>query len=45
MVLSNDREVRGKIVIVYLPVYYCMFYQKDVLLDEGEFVVPEIVLN
>lgn len=43
MVLNNDREVREKDGIVYLPVYYCMFYQRDGLRDEVALVVPEIV--
>ena len=44
VVLSNDREVREKDGIVYLPVYYCMFYQRDFVRDEGELIVPEINL-
>ena len=42
VVLSNEREVSMKNGITYLPVYYCMFYQKDFVRDNGELVIPEI---
>ena len=42
VVLSNEREVSVKNGITYLPVYYCMFYQKDFVRDDGELVIPEI---
>ena len=45
VVLSNEREVSIKNGITYLPVYYCMFYQKDFVRDEGELVIPEIELH
>lgn len=44
VVLCNDREVREKDGIVYLPIYYCMFYQRDFVRNEGELIVPEIKL-
>ena len=44
VVLNNEREVVVKERITYLPVYYCMFYQKDYVRDEGELVIPEIRL-
>ena len=44
VVLSNEREVSMKNGIIYLPIYYCMFYQKDYVRDEGELVIPEIEL-
>ena len=44
VVLNNEREVAVKNGITYLPVYYCMFYQRDFVRDEGEFVIPEIKL-
>ena len=44
VVLSNEREISVKNGITYLPVYYCMFYQKDFVRDEGELVIPEIEL-
>ena len=42
VVLSNEREVSVKNGITYLPVYYCMFYQKDFVRDEGALVIPMI---
>ena len=45
VVLSNEREVSVKNGITYLPVYYCMFYQRDFVRDEGELIVPEIRLG
>ena len=42
VVLSNEQEVSEKNGITYLPVYYCMFYQKDYVRDERELVIPEI---
>ena len=44
VVLNNEREVAVKNGITYLPVYYCMFYQRDFVRDEGELVIPEIML-
>jgi hypothetical protein len=45
VVLSNEREVSMKNGITYLPVYYCMFYQKDFVQDEGALVIPKIELE
>ena len=45
VVLSNEREVSMKNSITYLPVYYCMFYQKDFVRDEGALVIPKIELE
>ena len=42
IVLSNEREISVKNGITYLPVYYCMFYQKDFVRDAGALVIPEI---
>lgn len=42
VVLNNEREISVKNGITYLPVYYCMFYQKDFVRDEGDLVIPEI---
>ena len=42
VVLSNEREISVKNGITYLPVYYCMFYQRDYVRDEGALVIPEI---
>ena len=44
VVLSNEREVKVKNGITYLPVYYCMFYQWDFVRDEGALVIPVIEL-
>lgn len=44
VVLSNEREVKVNKGITYLPIYYCMFYQKDFVRDDGELVIPEIAL-
>lgn len=44
VVLSNEREISVKNGITYLPVYYCMFYQRDYVRDEGALVIPEIEL-
>jgi hypothetical protein len=45
VVLSNEREVSVKNGITYLPVYYCMFYQRDYVRDEKELVIPKIELE
>ena len=45
VVLSNERKVSVKNRITYLPVYYCMFYQKDYVRDEGELVIPEVMFR
>ena len=37
VVLNNERELAVKNGITYLPIYYCMFYQRDGLRDEGSF--------
>ena len=42
VVLSNEREISVKNGITYLPVYYCMFYQRDFVRDEGALVIPEL---
>ena len=46
VVLSNEREVKVSNGITYLPIYYCMFYQKDYVRDEGELLIPspELIL-
>ena len=44
VVFSNEREIKEKDGIVYLPVYYCMFYQRDFVRDEADLVIPEIPL-
>ena len=44
VVFSNEREIKEKGGIVYLPVYYCMFYQRDFVRNEADLVIPEIPL-
>jgi len=44
VVMSNEREISVKNGITYLPVYYCMFYQRDFVRDEDDLIVPEIKL-
>ena len=46
VVLSNEREVKVSNGITYQPIYYCMFYQKDYVRDEGELLIPspELIL-
>lgn len=44
VVLNNEREISVKNGITYLPVYYCMFYQRDFVRDEGTLVIPEVKL-
>jgi len=45
VVLSNEREISVKNGITYLPVYYCMFYQRDYVRDEEKLVIPKIKLG
>lgn len=45
VVLSNEREISVKNGIIYLPVYYCMFYQRDFVRDEGALVIPRIEMT
>ena len=44
VVLCNEREVLEKNGITYLPVYYCMFYQRDYVRNEDELFIPEVQL-
>ena len=45
VVLSNEREISAKNGIAHLPVYYCMFYQKDFVRDAGALVIPEMKIE
>lgn len=45
VVLNNEREISVKNEITYLPVYYCMFYQRDFVRDEGTLVIPEVMFR
>lgn len=42
VVLSNEQMVFKEKGIVYLPVYYCMFFQKDMAEDADSLVIPNI---
>ena len=44
VVLSNAREVSENNGVVYLPIYYCMFYERDRVADESELIIPEITM-
>lgn len=44
VVLSNEQKVFKENGITYLPVYYCMFFQKDMVEDEDSLVIPEVEL-
>ena len=41
VVFSNEREIFQKNGVTYLPVYYCMFLQKDVT-DSNAVILPEL---
>lgn len=45
VVLSNEREIRLKDGITYLPIYYCMFYQSDKTESSTAIIIPEIKLK
>ena len=44
VVLSNAREVSEEEGVMFLPIYYCMFYERDKRTDESELIIPEITL-
>lgn len=44
VVLSNAREVSEENGIVYMPIYYCMFYERDKYGNDTDLVIPEITL-
>ena len=44
VVLSNEREIKVKNGITYLPVYYVMFYTSDKTSSDSDVIVPEIIL-
>lgn len=41
-VLSNEQRVYTKDGITYLPIYYCMFFEKNRVDNEEELVIPHI---
>ena len=42
VVLSNEQRVYTKDGITYLPIYYCMFFEKNRVDNEEELVIPHI---
>lgn len=42
MVLSNEQRVYVKDGITYLPIYYCMFLENNMVANEEELVIPQI---
>lgn len=44
VVLSNERVVSETNGVLYLPVYYCMFYERDRTSDDSELIIPEITM-
>ena len=44
VVLSNEREVKEMNGIVYQPIYYCMFYNRDYSSDDMNLIIPEITM-
>ena len=42
VVLSNEQRVYTKDGINYLPIYYCMFFEKNRVDNEEELVIPHI---
>lgn len=44
VVLSNERVVSEADGVLYLPIYYCMFYERDKKSNDFELIIPEITL-
>lgn len=44
IVLSNEQNVFVKDKIVYMPIYYCMFFEKDSVGSEDNLVIPQVEL-
>ena len=42
VVLSNEQSVYQQAGITYMPIYYCMFFENNVIEDEADYVIPEI---
>ena len=42
VVLSNEQRVYQQEGITYMPIYYSMFFENNKVVDEAEFVIPEI---
>ena len=43
VVLSNEQRVYRKDGILYMPIYYCMFFDNKVQ-DETELIIPEVAM-
>ncbi len=43
VVLSNEQRVYRKDGILYMPIYYCMFFDNNVQ-DETELIIPEVAM-
>ncbi|MBQ9678368.1 MAG: ATP-binding protein [Prevotella sp.] len=44
VVFSNERQVFEEKGVVYMPVYYCMFYEARQVTDNSSLIIPEIQL-
>ena len=41
IVLCNEREVNKKNGVMYMPIYYCMFFQADKISSDNKLIIPE----
>ncbi len=44
VVFSNERHVFEEKGVVYMPIYYCMFYEAQQVTDNSSLIIPEIQL-
>lgn len=44
VVLSNEQRAYAEGAIIYLPIYYCMFFENCKVVNEEELVIPHIDL-
>lgn len=44
VVLSNEQHVSQKDGILYLPIYYCMFFNNNQTGDEDKLTIPEVTM-
>ena len=44
VVLSNEQHVSQKDGIIYLPIYYCMFFNNNQTGDEDKLTIPEVTM-
>lgn len=45
VVFSNEREVSEANGVLYQPIYYCMFYQREKATVDTDLIIPEIRLD